>query len=114
MGTVVPDADIDPSEVSDRLTTESERLVLLDCREALDWSRARIEGAVHIPMGEIPARLDELDATREIVVFCHHGIRSAQVAAFLRQRGFASVRNMAGGIDAWSTQVDPSIPRYRR
>ena len=113
MGTVVPDADISPSEVSDRLTTGSDGWVLLDCRESVELSLARIDGAVHIPMGEIPDRLAELDATREIVVFCHHGIRSAQVAAFLRQQGFASVRNMAGGIDAWSTLVDPSTPRYR-
>ena len=113
MGTVVPDADMSPSEVSDRLTTGSDGWVLLDCRELVELSLARIDGAVHIPMGEIPDRLAELDATREIVVFCHHGIRSAQVAAFLRQQGFASVRNMAGGIDAWSTQVAPSTPRYR-
>lgn len=113
MGTVVPDADMSPSEVSDRLTTGSDGWVLLDCRELVELSLARIDGAVHIPMGEIPDRLAELDATRETVVFCHHGIRSAQVAAFLRQQGFACVRNMAGGIDAWSTQVDPSTPRYR-
>lgn len=113
MGTVVPDADMSPSEVSDRLTTGRDGWVLLDCRELVELSLARIDGAVHIPMGEIPDRLAELDATRETVVFCHHGIRSAQVAAFLREQGFACVRNMAGGIDAWSTQVDSSTPRYR-
>ncbi len=113
MGTVVPDADISPSEVGDRLTTGSDGWILLDCREPVELSLARIDGAVHIPMGEIPARLAELDASREIVVFCHHGIRSAQVAAFLRREGFANVRNMAGGIDAWSTQVDPAVPRYQ-
>ena len=113
MGTVVTNAAISPSEVSDRLTAGSDEWVLLDCREPLELSLARIDGAVHIPMRDIPARLAELDAARETVVFCHHGIRSAQVAAFLRREGFVNVRNMDGGIDAWSTQVDPSISRYR-
>ena len=65
METVVPDADISPSQVSDRLATGSDRLVLLDCREPIELSRARIEGAVHIPMGKIPERLAELDAERD-------------------------------------------------
>jgi len=64
-------------------------------------------------MREIPERLAELDREREIVVFCHHGSRSAMVVRFLRGQGFDRAINMAGGIDAWSTEVDPGVPRYR-
>ena len=87
-------------------------LVLLDVREAEELLLARLPGALHIPMGEVPGRLHELDPDAEIVVVCHHGIRSASVAQFLAQRDFARVVNLAGGIDAWSAVVDPSVPRY--
>jgi len=63
-------------------------------------------------MGEIPARLHELDPDADIVVYCHHGVRSANVAAFLAHRDFTSVANLTGGIDRWSLTVDPSLPRY--
>jgi len=72
----------------------------------------RIAGAIHIPMDEIPGRMRELDPRADIVVVCHHGIRSASVAAFLRQHDFSSVANLSGGIDAWALAVDPSLPRY--
>ena len=87
-------------------------LVLLDVREPEELLLARLPGALHIPMGEVPGRLHELDPDAEIVVVCHHGIRSASVAQFLAQRDFARVVNLAGGIDAWSATVDPSVPRY--
>jgi len=87
-------------------------LVLLDVREPEELMLARLPGALHIPMGEVPGRLHELDPDTEIVVVCHHGIRSASVAQFLAQRDFARVVNLAGGIDAWSAAVDPSVPRY--
>lgn len=64
-------------------------------------------------MREIPGRLGELDQEKEIVVFCHHGIRSAMVVEYLREQGFARAVNLAGGIDAWSREVDPGVPRYR-
>lgn len=85
---------------------------LLDVRE--DWERdiARVPGSVCIPMGEIPARIGELDAGKPIAVLCHSGVRSARVAAFLADRGFRTVANIAGGIDAWSTDVDADVPRY--
>jgi rhodanese-related sulfurtransferase len=88
------------------------RLVLLDVREPEELVLARIPGALHIPMGEVPGRLHELDPDAEIVVFCHHGMRSASVAQFLSQRDFGRVVNLAGGIDAWSASVDPGVPRY--
>jgi len=87
-------------------------LVLLDVREPEEVALASLPGAMHIPMNDVPARLHELDPTEEIVVFCHHGMRSASVAAFLAQRDFERVLNLTGGIDAWSLQVDPNVPRY--
>ncbi len=87
-------------------------VVLLDVREPEELTLARLPGALHIPMGEIPGRLHEIDPEKEIVVFCHHGIRSASVVSFLSQRDFGRVLNLAGGIDAWSLTVDPTVPRY--
>ena len=87
-------------------------LVLLDVCELEEVRLAHLPGALHIPMGEVPGRLHELDPDAEIIVFCHHGIRSAHVAQFLAQREFEHVVNLAGGIDAWSLTVDSSLPRY--
>lgn len=90
--------------------------LLLDVREPAEWQIAsvRAEGAelLQLPMQAIPPRLHELDPDRPVAVLCHHGGRSMQVAMFLQQHGFARVANVAGGIDAWSAQIDPSIPRY--
>jgi len=86
--------------------------VLLDVREPWEIETAKIAGSVSIPMREIPARSEELDDDAEIVCVCHHGARSAQVAMFLESRGHSKVFNLQGGIDAWSRQVDPSVPTY--
>ena len=88
--------------------------LLLDCREPEEFAIARIEGARLIPMGEIPLRLAELDPWRDkpIVVHCNHGVRSLRVARFLREKGFAQACSMRGGIDAWSAEIDPKVPRY--
>jgi rhodanese-related sulfurtransferase len=102
---------ITPPELDEQLRA-GRAFVLLDVREPEEVAIAGLRGAVHIPMGDVPARLQELDPDAEIVVVCHHGIRSASVAGFLAQRGFACVLNLAGGIDAWSRTVDPSVPRY--
>jgi rhodanese-related sulfurtransferase len=74
----------------------------------------RLEGvdSVLLPMGQVPARVSELDPMQPVVCYCHHGVRSLQVVAFLQRAGFDSVYNLAGGIDAWSMQVDASVPRY--
>jgi len=85
--------------------------VVLDVREAWEVATSSLPGTTHIPMQQIPGRLDELDAGREIVAMCHHGGRSQQVAMFLTQRGLKA-SNLAGGIDAWSREVDPKVPRY--
>ena len=86
--------------------------LVVDVREPWEHDKARIEGATLIPMREIPARLPELPGDRDIVLMCHHGSRSAQVAAWLARNGLSRVHNLAGGIDAWSRTVDPAIPRY--
>lgn len=90
--------------------------VVLDVREPHEVQTASIQAdgfeLVCIPMGVIPPRLHELDAARPIACLCHHGGRSMQVAAFLSSRGFAHVANIAGGINAWSAEVDPRVPRY--
>ena len=86
--------------------------VLLDVREPWEWETARIDGAQHIPMREIPARAGELDKGRDVVAICHHGGRSQQVAMFLEKNGFAKIHNLQGGVDAWARTVDPNVPTY--
>jgi rhodanese-related sulfurtransferase len=87
-------------------------VVLLDVREHDELAVAAVDGALHIPMREVPARLGELDADKPLVVMCHSGGRSRRVAEFLKGNGFTNVFNLAGGIDAWSTQIDSRVPRY--
>ena len=90
--------------------------LVLDVRESFELAQASIQAdgfeLVHIPMGAIPPRLNELDPSRPVACLCHHGGRSMQVASFLAHQGFAHVANISGGINAWSIQVDPTIPRY--
>lgn len=88
-----------------------EKPFLLDVREPSEYRMANIGGTL-IPMGQIPQRFKELDPHMEIVVYCHHGNRSQRVVQFLYEKGFTSVKNLVGGIDAWSVSIDPSIPRY--
>jgi rhodanese-related sulfurtransferase len=105
--------DVIPSDVARRLRSEPGALLLLDVREVWERDLAVIEPSVHIPMNEIADRASELPKDREIVVYCHGGTRSAMVAGYLEHNGFASVANLAGGIEAWSVDVDPKVPRYR-
>ena len=86
--------------------------VLIDVREPHEYEIARIEGAVLIPQNSLPARLAELDSSREIVLHCHHGQRSMRALEFLRRSGFRKLKNLRGGIDAWSREVDGAVPRY--
>jgi molybdopterin/thiamine biosynthesis adenylyltransferase/rhodanese-related sulfurtransferase len=85
---------------------------LIDVREPFEYEIARIDGAKLIPLGEIAERVDELERERPIVVHCHSGQRSAQAVRLLQQRGFSNLYNLEGGIDAWSDQIDPSVPKY--
>jgi adenylyltransferase/sulfurtransferase len=91
-----------------------EDLLLLDVRQPEEFAVARIAGARLVPLGELEERLGELAEWRErrVVVTCHHGMRAARGAEILRQHGFRSVENLAGGIEAWSLTVDPAVPRY--
>jgi rhodanese-related sulfurtransferase len=88
------------------------RPLLLDVREPWEHQTCRIDGSLLIPMAEVPQRAGELDADSDIVVICHHGGRSMQVALFLAGRGFGKVHNLSGGVDAWAKTVDPSMPVY--
>jgi len=99
-------------ELKQRLDTE-DKPVLLDVREPYEYSLAKLEGSVLIPLGTLPQSIEKLDRNAEIVAYCHHGMRSADAVGFLLQQGFTNVKNLVGGIDAWSVQVDPTVPRYR-
>jgi rhodanese-related sulfurtransferase len=101
-----------PADEAARLLAGPTPPLLLDVREPWEIETAAVAGALCIPMGEVPTRLAELDKDRPVLVMCHHGRRSAQVAFLLERSGFREVINLAGGIDAWSEQVDPGIARY--
>jgi molybdopterin/thiamine biosynthesis adenylyltransferase/rhodanese-related sulfurtransferase len=103
--------EMSPHELKRRMDA-GEPLELIDVREPFESEIARIDGAKLIPLGEITERLDELNRERPIVVHCHSGKRSAQAARLLQQRGFGNVYNLEGGIDAWSDQIDPNVPKY--
>jgi len=87
-------------------------VVLLDVREGWELDVARVDGIVHIPMGEVADRLKELDPARQTVVLCRSGRRSMEIARFLEQKGFKSVANLKGGILAWGKELDPSLATY--
>lgn len=87
-------------------------LFLLDVREPNEFEYARIENSVLIPLNQIPQRLGELNPQQDIVVICHHGVRSNQACMYLVNSGFEKVSNLTGGIDAWSSACDSSVPRY--
>jgi rhodanese-related sulfurtransferase len=105
------DYEIDPEQVQE-LRERGEEFVLLDVREPWEVEKARIEGSTLVPMDQVPARQQELDPDAHIVVFCHHGVRSLNVTAWLRQQGFEKVQSMRGGIHRWSRFVDPRVPPY--
>jgi rhodanese-related sulfurtransferase len=105
------DLEITPREVKERLD-RGENLMLVDVREPHEHAICHIEGAVLIPMGTVPASLQKLDVDEDVICFCHHGMRSLDVANWLRSRGVASAKSMAGGIDRWSVEIDPKVPRY--
>jgi rhodanese-related sulfurtransferase len=87
-------------------------VVLLDVREDSELAICRIEGALHIPMGQIPERAESLPKDKQLVVFCHHGMRSLHVVQYLESCGFENAINLGGGIHAWAVEVDPTLARY--
>lgn len=103
-----------PAELAARAAAEG--FVLLDVREPWEVQTARVAlpgvDGLHIPMHLVPMRLADIPRSQPVACICHHGARSAQVVAFLLRQGYADVYNLAGGIDAWSTHVDPGVPRY--
>ncbi|HLH43771.1 MAG TPA: rhodanese-like domain-containing protein [Bryobacteraceae bacterium] len=106
--------EISPREVKRRLAA-GEKLHLIDVREPSEFALARLENAEFIPMRQAPAelpRLEALAAEAPLIVYCHHGVRSLRVVGWLREQGVEACQSMAGGIDAWSLTVDPSVPRY--
>ncbi|HSR07833.1 MAG TPA: rhodanese-like domain-containing protein [Bryobacteraceae bacterium] len=111
--TILP-LETSPQDVQRRIDA-GESLVLIDVREPEEFAITRIEGATLIPMRSIPANLQQLEAKADeaaLIVFCHHGVRSLNVVRWLREQGVSTCQSMAGGIDAWSAMVDPSVPRY--
>jgi rhodanese-related sulfurtransferase len=106
------DYEISAAELKS-LKDSGQEFMLLDVREPWEYETAQIAGSKHMPMGDVPARFQqELDPDEHIVVVCHHGVRSMNVTAWLRQQGFEKVQSLRGGIDRWSREADPSVPLY--
>jgi len=106
--------EILPRDVQKRLTA-GEKLILIDVREPNEFALARIDGGELMPMRSIPAELSRLDGQADegtLIVYCHHGVRSLNVVNWLRQQGVDACQSMAGGIDRWSIEIDPAVPRY--
>jgi rhodanese-related sulfurtransferase len=103
--------EVSPTDAASLLRENKARFI--DVREPWEVATAHIEGAVSIPMGDVPSRAhQELDPDERLVVFCHAGVRSMNVTVWLRNQGFEQVQSLRGGIDAWSVEVDPKITRY--
>ena len=105
------DLEIMPLDVKQRLD-RGEKVLLVDVREPWEYQMCRIDGAQLIPLGSIPANLQALDTGAVVICYCHHGVRSLDVAVWLRGQGIEGAQSMAGGIERWSREVDPAVPRY--
>ena len=103
--------EVSPQQVKAKLDA-GDPFTLLDCRNDDERAFCVIEPSLHIPMPQTPERLDDIPRGQPVIVYCHHGVRSLQVAGFLKQQGIEDVQSMSGGIDAWSLAIDPSLPRY--
>jgi|ERR1035438_3041172 rhodanese-related sulfurtransferase len=105
------DLQITPANVK-ALLDSGQNFLLVDVREPWETQLCSIPGAEFIPMGTIPANLQRLDVEVDVICYCHHGVRSLDVAVWLRSQGVAGAKSMAGGIDRWSAEIDPTVPRY--
>jgi rhodanese-related sulfurtransferase len=105
------DLELTPADLKQRLD-RAEKLLLIDVREPWEYEVCRIAGAKLIPMGTIPANLQSLDTDDDVICYCHHGMRSLDVAVWLRKQGVAGAKSLAGGIERWSLEIDPQVPRY--
>jgi rhodanese-related sulfurtransferase len=111
MTTEPKNLEITPRDLRDRLD-RGDKLLLIDVREPHEHQICRIEGARLIPMRTIPASLLSLDSGVDVICYCHHGMRSLDVAAWLRSQGVENAQSLAGGIERWSAEIDPTVPRY--
>ena len=107
----MPPLEITPAETKQRLD-RGDKLLLVDVREPWEFEVCRIEGARLIPLRTIPANLQTLAAGSEIICYCHHGMRSLDAARWLQGQGITGAKSMSGGIDRWSVEIDPGVPRY--
>jgi len=105
------DWEIDPVELKD-LLDKSERIFLLDVREPQEWQICRIPGAHLIPLGQLPANMNQLNSADNIVAYCRSGVRSGKAVDLLRKSGFQKIKNLKGGILGWADKVDPAVPKY--
>lgn len=103
--------EITPQDLC-QLQQGDQKPTVLDVREPWERQTASIAGSLHIPMADLPARVQELDPEEHIVVYCHHGVRSLSVTDWLRKQGYDHAQSMAGGIDRWSIEIDSKTPRY--
>ena len=105
------DLQITAKEVSERIT-RGEKMLLVDVREPWEYDLCRISGAKLIPLGTLPSSMNALLDADNVICYCNHGMRSLDAAVWLRQQGVENAKSMAGGIDRWSVEVDPQVPRY--
>jgi rhodanese-related sulfurtransferase len=103
--------EIDPRSVEEKLSRGA-AFLFVDVRERWEHDLCRIEGSTLIPLRELPANLAGFENAEEVILFCHHGMRSLDAAVWLRAQGIRRARSMAGGIDRWSREIDPAVPRY--
>ena len=103
--------EITPADVKARLD-KGEQLSLIDVREPWEYALCRIDGAKHLPLGVLAANLNTLPDVDEVICYCHHGMRSLDAATWLRFQGIERAKSLAGGIERWSVEVDPKVPRY--
>jgi rhodanese-related sulfurtransferase len=105
------DVEISPAEAAQILRDKGARLI--DVREAWEYSVTHVDGSLHMPMAQVPNRAPvELNTGERLIVLCHHGVRSLRVTEWLRKQGFDQAQSLAGGIEAWSLEIDPEVPRY--
>jgi rhodanese-related sulfurtransferase len=107
----VDELQITPAETKERLE-KGEKLLLVDVREPWEYELCRIEGAKLIPLGTLAANVNALLDADDVICYCHHGLRSLDAAAWLRFQGVVNAKSLAGGIERWSMEVDPQVPRY--
>jgi|UniRef100_A0A7C3QUN0 rhodanese-related sulfurtransferase len=105
------DIEILPHELKEKME-KGEEIVILDVREDWEHARVRIPGARHIPLAQLPQALSQIDRDKDIVVYCHHGVRSMQACQFMKKNGFEKIRNLRGGIDAYARTVDKTMQTY--